>query len=209
MTYQNRVRPTGEIVADHWHGEWMGNRGILHDGDKRLGPARWKHQNWVTCRLLFKGRKREIMRSGSYYTELFFYDEACALAAGHRPCAECRREDYLRFRAAWERAHGPLANAAAMDRALHGARVISHTKEQVRYWAKTTDLPDGTMILVDDNRPALVWRGVARVWTTTGYLPPEPLARGDVRVCTPAPTVAALRAGYRPALHPSLAHDMT
>lgn len=205
MNLQNRVRPTGEIVADNWRGEWMGNRGILHDGNNCLGPARWKHQNWVTCRLTFKDHKREIMRAGPYYTELFFYDEACALAAGHRPCAECRREDYIGFRQAWERAHGPLANAAAMDRALHRTRVTGRTKQQVRHMLDATDLPDGAMFLGENKLPSLVWHGFARAWTPAGYLPPRPLPRHAVMVCTPAPTVAVLREGYRLIPHASLA----
>ena len=204
MSLQNRVRPTGEIVADNWRGEWMGNRGILHDENKCLGSARWKHQNWVICRLSFKGRDREVMRAGSYYTELFFHDEACALAAGHRPCAECRREDYLRFREGWECAHGPLVNAAAMDRALHRTRVVGRSKEQVRYMVDSANLPDGTVFLDDDSQPSLAWGGLARVWTPTGYLAPQPLPRRAVMVCTPAPTVAVLREGYRPKPHESL-----
>lgn len=199
MPLQNRVRPTGEIVAESWRGGWMGNRGILHDAGRRLGALRWKHRNWVLCQLSFKGRKREVMRPGPYYTELFFYDEACALAAGHRPCAECRRADYLRFRAAWAAAHGPVENAAALDRALHTHRVDSRSRAQKRHPADAAGLPDGAMILLD-GQPALVWHGAARLWTPEGYLPPRPLPQGEVTVCTPAPTVAAMRAGYRPSV---------
>ena len=197
MTLQNRVRPTGEIVAEDWRGDWTGNRGILHDAEQRLGKARWKHPHWVTCRLSFKGRKREVMRPGRYYTELFFFDEPCALAAGHRPCGECRREDYLRFRAAWDRVHGPADGFAAIDRALHAQRVDSRTRQQIRHQADPAGLPDGTMILAG-GEAALIWGGALRVWTPAGYLPPRPLPRHAVTVCTPAPVVAVLHAGYRP-----------
>ena len=96
MPLQNRVTPGGEIIADPARGTLMGNRGILHDAGQRLGVARWRHPHWIYCRLSFKGRRRAVMAPGRY-TELFFLDEASALAAGHRPCYECRREDFLRF----------------------------------------------------------------------------------------------------------------
>ena len=105
MPLQNRVSPLGEIVATAERGGLMGNRGILHDRDRRLGVSRWKHPHWVCCRLAFLGRHRPVMTPGRY-TELFFLDEATALAAGHRPCAECRRADYTRFLDAWTAAHG-------------------------------------------------------------------------------------------------------
>src|SRR5688500_15168681 len=98
MPLQNRVTPFGEIEAAPARGLFMGNRGILHDANQQLGRARWRHKSWVTCLLSFKDRRREVM-APRRYTELFFCDEAVALAAGHRPCAECRREDYERFRA--------------------------------------------------------------------------------------------------------------
>ena len=99
MPRQNRVLPTGEIIAHPARGRFMGNRGILHDASGHLGRSRWKLMGWVTCVLDFKGRQRTVMSPGTY-TELFFHDEAVALAAGHRPCAECRRADYRAYRAA-------------------------------------------------------------------------------------------------------------
>ena len=122
MPLQNRVTPAGEIIADPARGTLMGNRGILHDAQQRLGAARWRHRHWIYCRLAFKGRWREVM-APSRYTELFFLDEATALAAGHRPCCECQREDFRRFQAAWQQAFGHAASAGAIDRALHEARV--------------------------------------------------------------------------------------
>lgn len=107
---QNRVLPTGEVVAIPDRGLFMGNRGILHDTEGRLGGARWKHPHWITCRLTINGRKRTLMAPGRY-TELFFLDEAVACAAGHRPCAECRRAEWLTFRAIWAGIFGSVRAA--------------------------------------------------------------------------------------------------
>ncbi|MDB5560081.1 MAG: hypothetical protein JWQ36_3015, partial [Enterovirga sp.] len=116
MPRQNRVLPTGEIVALPFRGAFMGNRGILHDEAGRLGRARWRHPHWIICRLAFKGRRRAIM-APRRYTELFFPDEAVALAAGHRPCAECRRDAFGAYRSALARAEGgPAHSAASLDR---------------------------------------------------------------------------------------------
>jgi hypothetical protein len=150
MPLQNRVTPTGEIIADPARGTLMGNRGILHDADRRLGSARWRHPHWICCRLRFKGRRREVM-APRRYTELFFLDEATALAAGHRPCAECRREDFRRFQAAWRDAVGAEIAAAAIDRALHAARIDPQTRRQTRFEAALADLPDGAFVLLADD----------------------------------------------------------
>lgn len=201
MTLQNRVQADGEIVAAGWRGAWMGNRGILHNEARQLGPARWQHKNWICCALSFKGRQRELMRPGRYYTELFFYDEAQALAAGHRPCAECRRADYTRYRSAWEKAFGPT-DAKAMDSALHAARV-RRDRSQVRLSLTAEALPQGAMILRDSG-PALIWHGALHGWTAAGYGPAEPLPKGLQTVLTPAPSLAVLAAGYAPHAHASL-----
>lgn len=201
MTLQNRVQADGEIVASDWRGEWMGNRGILHDDERRRGRARWRHNNWVCCALSFKERKRVLMAPGKY-TELFFFDEAQALAAGHRPCAECRRADYTRFRSAWENGLGP-ADAKGMDKALHAARV-RRNGSQIRLSLPAQELPHGTMILRQTG-PALLWQGALHGWTPAGYGAPEPLPADTLTVLTPAPTLAVLRAGYRPRPHASLA----
>lgn len=201
MTRRNRVTPEGSIVADPARGLFMGNRGILHDETGRI-TAPFRHHNWVCCELDFKGRKRDLMQPGRY-TELFFLDEAVALAAGHRPCAECRRADYNRFRAAWAKATGSRPSANAMDAALHEARIIPRLRAQRRHEADLTDLPEGTFILWE-GRPALILDDRLLPWAPPGYGPPVPRpASGRVTVLTPAPTVATLRAGYRPALHPS------
>ena len=124
MPLQNRVTPRGDIVATPARGTLTGNRGILHDAGRQLGAARWRHHRWICCRLDFKGRRRAVMAPGRY-TELFFLDEATALAAGHRPCWECRREAFQDFQSAWRCAFGGAddVGAAAMDRILHRARV--------------------------------------------------------------------------------------
>src|SRR3954453_10101590 len=124
MPRQNRVTPFGTFEAVVSRGLLMGNRGILHDRDGNLKTGRsWSHRNWITCRLSFKGRRRAVMAPNSY-TEFFFCDEAVSLAAGHRPCAECRRADYIRYRTAWETASGRRGQlkAADIDRILHQAR---------------------------------------------------------------------------------------
>jgi hypothetical protein len=204
MTLQNRVTPTGEIIAVPARGSLMGNRGVLHDAEQRLGVARWRHPHWIACRLAFKGRRRPLM-APHRYTELFFLDEATALAAGHRPCCECRREDFLRFQAAWRRAFGDDGDARAgdIDRGLHRARVEPRTRRQIRFEAPLADLPDGAFVLLpDDSAPCLV-RGVhLEPWRPGGYGPPRARPSGRVSVLTPAPTIAVLRAGYVPSDHP-------
>ncbi len=195
MPLQNRVQPTGEIVAIPQRGRFMGNRGILHIEQGKLGPARWRHKAWVCCVLSFKGRKRAVMTPGSY-TELFFFDEAVALAAGHRPCAECRRADYNRFCAALE-ITPPIS---AFDADLHKARAIPRIYGQRRHTTPLQNLPEGAFILSDTGNPQLVLRDRLVPFSQQGYGPgvtrPK---RGDVTVLTPPPLIAALNAGYVPA----------
>lgn len=201
---QNRITPTGEIVADPARGLFMGNRGILHGQHRSLGAARWRHPHWIICRLAFRGRQRKVMAPGRY-TELFFLDEATALAAGHRPCAECRREAWLRFRDAWRAAAGAETErcAPAIDRVLHQARVQSRTRRQVPHEARLGALPDGTFIR-HGGALFLVLGDRLLPWHPGGYgrslrRPADQI----VTVLTPRPTVAVLTAGYRPVLHPS------
>jgi hypothetical protein len=204
MTLQNRVLPTGEIVAIPLRGTFMGNRGILHGSDRTLGRARWRHPNWICCVLSFKGRQRTPMTPGRY-TELFFLDEAVALAAGHRPCAECRGSDHQRFLQAWERAFGERPASKEIDRILHAARVEPRTRRQRRHRAEVATLPDSTFLLHDDV-PALVQGDRLHPFGPQGYGPSLPRPRdGEAEILTPAPLVAVLRAGYRAALHLSLA----
>ncbi|MCB8839017.1 hypothetical protein [Aurantimonas sp. VKM B-3413] len=203
MALQNRVTPAGEIVADPAKGTLMGNRGILHGADRTLGTSRWRHKAWIACTLDFKGIRRTIMEPGNY-TELFFLDEATALAAGHRPCAECRRPAFRDFAAAFARADGEASTirAGLIDRRLHACRVESYSRRQIRHEADASGLPDGAMILSDDAF-WLVWSDRILRWRIDGYDRSAPGPDGIVTVVTPAVTVGALAAGYRPQLHES------
>lgn len=174
---------------------WTGNRGILHDHQRRL-RRRWTTQAWIICQLEFKGCQREVMSPGTW-TELFFLDEATALAAGHRPCGECRRADYVRFKACWIAANG-AATIHEIDRRLHRERVESRTRRKVTYEALIGSLPDGVFVAVD-GVARLLWQGVLWRWSAGGYDDPLP-AQADqgVTVLTPRSTVGAIRAGYVP-----------
>ncbi|MCU4654584.1 hypothetical protein N8I71_17225 [Roseibacterium sp. SDUM158016] len=198
---QNRVLPTGEIVADPARGLFTGNRGILHRPDGTFGTSRWAHKHWIVCTLTHPRGTYHGPMPARGWTALFFLDEAVALAAGHRPCAECRREAFLRFREAWSRASGEAARAPGMDEALHRARVL-RTRAQKRHEAPLAGLPDGTFVL-KDGRPCLVLGDALLPFSPGGYGVPLPRREGRATVLTPAPAVAALRAGYAPVLHPS------
>jgi hypothetical protein len=193
--------PDGSIQALPVRGTLTGNRGILHDAAGQLGKARWRHNHWIACDLHYKGWQRRVMSPGTW-TELFFLDEAVALAAGHRPCALCRRAEYSAFRAAWGRAFGAVASAAAMDQTLHTARICRETGGQKTYAADAESLPDGTFIRTHD-RPVLITGASVLPHSPGGYGPPGPLPAGRVTVMTPQPIVAVLSAGYRPRLHSS------
>jgi hypothetical protein len=199
MPRRNRVTPTGDIAALLQRGLLTGNRGILHDTTGQMTAARWRHPHWISCTLTWKGIRRPIMAPGTW-TELFFLDEAVALAAGHRPCALCRRAAYTRFCAAWTTAYGTTPKAAEVDRILHAARLDG--RAQRRHTADIATLPEGAFILTD-TAPVLVRRTTLHPFGPTGYGPPEPRpGGGSVIVLTPAPIVAVLRAGYGPTLHP-------
>jgi len=147
MPLQNRVAPDGTIFADAARGLLMGNRGgQLHDAEKRLTARRWASRQWITCALEYKDRHESIMAPGRY-TQLFFLDEATALSAGHRPCALCRRADFVRFMEGWQRPHGfqRLPKVAEVDAALHAERV-GRDKHKVTFDARLGDLPDGVMV---------------------------------------------------------------
>lgn len=198
MPFQNRVTPYGEIEFSNARGLFMGNRGVLHDETKRLGRARWRHKNWVCCLLEFKGR-RQTINLPSHYTQLFFLDEAVALAAGHRPCGECRRLDHKRFVAAWQAAFecdGPVL-AKKMDAVLHPART---GRELPMRRART--LPDGSFIEID-GEAFLIWKSSLHRWSHDGYGERRELSDDEVHVLTPLPTVSVLAVGYRPVVHPS------
>jgi hypothetical protein len=142
MPLQNRVSPLSELIADPARGLVYGNRGCLHDDEGRI-RRRWATKRWIACRLEFRGRRRERLLQPGRYTELFFLDEATAFAAGHRPCAECRREDYVRFGELWRELHPGHVGADAMDEQLHSERVDPRTRRQRHHEAVPIELPDG------------------------------------------------------------------
>ncbi|MEM1352852.1 MAG: hypothetical protein AAGF27_10930 [Pseudomonadota bacterium] len=192
MPLQNRVQPTGDILAIPERGAYMGNRGILHDEQQNLTRARWRHKAWVTCVLSFKGRRRHPLMRPSNYTELFFHDEAVAFAAGHRPCGECRRADYNRFRAA----AGVTGPITAFDTRLHADRAIARAYKQRRHEALLETLPDGVFVMTADGRPALVAEDAVIPFSPNGYGAPENRPTGRATVLTPAALIDVLRAGY-------------
>lgn len=200
MPLQNRVLPTGEVVATRARGTLTGNRGILHREDRTLGTSRWTHKAWICCTLGWKGIRRSVM-TGRTWTELFFLDEATAFAAGHRPCALCRRAEYDRFRLAWAQAHKSAARAPDIDAVLHAARIVPGTRNQQRWRAPLATLPPGTFVLLE-HTPHLVGPDRLHTYSPDGYRPATCKAKGaEVIVLTPAPLVAVLQAGYTPALH--------
>jgi hypothetical protein len=201
---QNRVMPTGEIVADPGRGLLMGNRGCLHRPDFTLGATRWRSRLWISCVLSWKQVRRDPMPPGRW-TALFFLDEATALAAGHRPCGYCRRADHLAFAEAWRRAHGlaQRPRAVEMDRQLHGERVDPRSRRQRTRSARVDDLPGGVMIRAGDALGLLV-AGSVLPWSFAGYGAPRALSRASsVELLTPPSIVATLAAGYQPLLHPT------
>ncbi|SHI80555.1 hypothetical protein SAMN05444000_103110 [Shimia gijangensis] len=193
MPRQNRVQPTGEILAHPARGLLMGNRGILHDDSGQLGHARWRHKAWVCCVTDFKNRKRPLMTPGAY-TELFFHDEAVALAAGHRPCAECRRPDFRDYL----QAVGHVGKVTEFDKALHAARAVPRVFGQRRHQADMSDLPEGTFFLTGAGVPNLIWQQAAHPFLPQGYQPATALPVGEVTVLTPTPSLNALRNGFQP-----------
>jgi hypothetical protein len=202
MPLQNRVNPFGELFATPARGSFFGNRGgRFHTDAKTLTARRWASRQWICCVLDFKGRQRDVW--GGFYTELFFLDEPTALAAGHRPCFECRRKDADAFGEAWRKAKRLPARpyADAMDLVLHGERLIGRGKRLHRRAIGT--LPDAAFVLLDGATFAVRGDALLR-WTPHGYDCREPRPRGvTVDVLTPPAILAVLSNGYRPQWHPS------
>ena len=202
MPLQNRVDPFGELFADPARGTFMGNRGgRFHTAARTLTARRWASRQWICCVLAFKGRQRDVW--GRFYTELFFLDEPTALAAGHRPCFECRREDAENFAEYWRIAHRLRGRpgAAEMDQVLHRERLQSRAKR--RHRRNIGGLPDGAFIALGDAAFAVRGDSLLR-WTPQGYTARVPRPRGGtVDVLTPPAILAGLSAGYQPRWHPS------
>jgi hypothetical protein len=212
LALQNRVDPFGEIHATPERGLFTGNRGVIHDPDTRtLLARRWTTKAWIICRCEFRDRRRGVMgrnaRSGAAgWTELFFLDEATALAAGHRPCFYCRRDaarDFLgRFGDAFKL---PGAKAVELDTRLHEERLASGGKLAEIDWREVEKLPNGAMLFQGET-PYAVRNKHVLPWSFGGYGAPRKamaLASYDIWMLTPPTTLAVLRAGYRPAWHPS------
>lgn len=197
---RNRVTPMGDIVAAELRGAWLGNRGILHEGQQIVRFHR--SQLWIVCALQFRDQRLNQWQPG-HFTVLYFHDEAVALAAGHRPCALCRRESYNAYRAAWADGNeGPVPSAAAIDRQLHGERLVRGTHRRRLHEMPWPELPQGAFVLLDE-APALVLDDAVVPWTATGYAPARRRPRrGSATAITPPSTIGALRAGYRPNIDP-------
>jgi hypothetical protein len=191
MAQRNRVTPLGDIVATPLRGAWTGNRGCLHRGEE---VVRFHAGDlWITCALRFKDRWSPLWRPGRF-TWLFFHDEAVALAAGHRPCGECRHVAYGAYRDAWP---GPTPTARAMNRVLHAERLYRGTHRRRLHAAAWRDLPDGAFVLLDDATPALVLGDALVAWSPAGYGARRARPRaGTATLITPPSSVAVLRAGY-------------
>jgi hypothetical protein len=203
MPLQNRVNPFGDLFRTSARGTLMGNRGgVLHNGSREIVRS-FKSSRWIACLLEFKRRHRIVM-SERLYTELFFLDEAVAFAAGHRPCAECRRQHFNDFRNAWRRRSRPdaLPMAGEMDSELHPARIDSRGAK-VTYQAPGESLPDGCFVQLEEDA-YLVWGTWLLLWTPEGYARRDDRPRNlIVTVLTPQPIVECFRQGYRPQLHSS------
>ena len=202
MPLQNRVTPTGDIIATPHRGLFTGNRGIIHDPATRtLLRKRWSSPAWITCLCEFRGWRRPVMGRRSW-TELFFLDEATAIAAGHRPCFFCRRDDANRFRAAWEKGNGASKpRAAEIDAVLHRERLERGKKRLHPLPMPVAQLPDGAMVQRGEGS-FLILQGRALQWSMAGYGKADG-AIENALLLTPPSTLRALGAGYRPVLHPS------
>jgi hypothetical protein len=202
---QNRVTPLGDVVAVPLRGAWTGNRGRLHEGQgDEARVARFHSGNlWIICALEFNDRWHEQWQPRRF-TWLYFHDEAVALAAGHRPCAECRWSSYVRYRQAWADGLGVARPAAdEINRRLHAERLVRGTHQRRTHWLPWADLPDGTFALTG-GQPVLVREDRLVPWTTRGYgSPGRRPARGDAEVLTPPASIAVLAAGYPVQIDPA------
>jgi hypothetical protein len=207
MPLQNRVDPFGDILAADARGMFTGNRGIIHDpATKTLLKRRWTTKAWIICTCEYKGRRREPMgrngpNGGAGWTELFFLDEVTALAAGHRPCFTCRREQAKAFADCFAKGRNLASIAApAIDRILHGERRASSGMANKLTPEDAWKLPDGAMVAQDGQAFAVrgEWLvpwfmpGYGRICSRTG------VEHADTFLLTPPGTVAAIRDGYRP-----------
>jgi hypothetical protein len=205
MPLQNRVTPLGDLVADPARGLVYGNRGCLHDAGGRI-RRRYAGTRWIACRLRFRGWHRAPLLQPGRFTELFFLDEATAFAAGHRPCALCRRADYDRFGAIWRGLHPEQRGADAVDTQLQSERVDRRTHERRLHEASLDELPDGAFVL-HEGAPHLVLGASLLHWSPAGYRAGVERPAGTrATLITPPSLVHVLRRGWTsalPILHPT------
>jgi hypothetical protein len=204
MPLQNRVTPFSELVAHPARGLLYGNRGCMHDDSGRI-CRRYGTRRWIACRLEFRGWERGPKLQPGKFTELFFLDEATAMAAGHRACALCRREDYNRLGAIWRDLHPGQSGADAVDAQLHGERLSTNGRARRFHDVAADDLPDGAFVLHDEE-PSLVLGGELLRWTPAGYDRRVRRPAGRALAITPPSLIAVLRSGWEPLvplLHPS------
>jgi hypothetical protein len=193
----NRVTPFGVVEASPARGTFMGNRGCLVDAQGRI-VRRWRGERWIICLLAFRGRRRHPLMAPGRYTELFFLDEATALAAGHRPCRECRRPALETFRAGWLEVHpGDAGSLTVLDHRLHRERTRS-----VSWSVPGESLPDGAMVALDGAAWLVLGHDIL-AWSHAGYTSRRSRPSGIVDVITPPSTVKVLSGGWTPRLHPS------
>jgi hypothetical protein len=205
MPLQNRMTPLGEVIADPARGLVYGNRGCLHDDSGRI-RRRFNGRRWIACRLNFRGWHRSPLMQPGRFTELFFLDEATAFAAGHRPCALCRREDYVRFTERWRGLHPEDTGADAIDARLHAERFDAVSRTQRHHASNPHELPNGAFVLRNGEPNLVLGTGLLR-WTPVGYADRESRPKGGaVEVITPPSLLAVLRSDWRPVVplvHPS------
>jgi hypothetical protein len=205
LPLQNRVDPYGTLHAVAARGAWMGNRGVLHDESKRI-VAPWRVKRWITCTLQFKDRHRRVF-APRRWSELFFLDEATAFAAGHRPCAECRRDRFNEFRAAWMSVNANLLAGSnscidEIDKVLHAERAVRGGGKQT-YIADLDTLPSGTFVEYR-HAPHLLRKRRLWPWSFSGYAAPIKARATQVAVLTPQSIVRAFRSGLLPQVHASV-----
>ena len=204
MPLQNRVTPLGELVADPARGLVYGNRGCLHDAEGRIRRL-YGVRRWISCRLEFKGWHRSQLLQPGKFTELFFLDEATALAAGHRPCALCRREDYNRFVDRWTTMHPHDVGADAIDVRLHEQRFDVEKRARRLHRVALDDAPDGAFVLHEDAPHVVLGPRLLR-WTPGGYASSSQRRRRAEAILITPPSLVALLDGWEsalPLLHPS------
>lgn len=208
MMFQNRVDPFGDLIRTKARGCWTGTWGVLHNHKQEILRP-FKLKAWLTCKLEFKGRKRKVM-SPDKYTELFFLDEATAFAAGHRPCCECRRDDFNTFKSLWlkgnrEYKFAEKTSIQKIDRIIHEER-ITLGKLKVTFEEYIQNIPNGTFVRINKD-PYLVLNDQAFLWTPFGYNRGIALTnKVKFTVLTPKSIVNIFRAGYLPQIHHSISN---